>query len=68
MFSLFFSDMGYNMIEYGWFYIDGIAFSVEICLDHLVHRALQTYNADVVTGGKVKIPAQVSTAIKVYIL
>ena len=45
------------MIEYGWFYIDGIAFSVEICLDHLVHRALQTYNANVVTGGKVKIPS-----------
>eukprot|EP01083_Nonionella_stella_P263920 895928_1 len=56
--------MGYSMIEYGWFYLDNIAFSVEICLDHLVHRALQTYNADVVNGGKTKIPSSANDSIE----
>ena len=28
------SSYGYHMIEYGWFFMDGISFSVEICLDH----------------------------------
>eukprot|EP00578_Thalassiosira_sp_NH16_P001134 CAMPEP_0181139710 /NCGR_PEP_ID=MMETSP1071-20121207/34927_1 /TAXON_ID=35127 /ORGANISM="Thalassiosira sp., Strain NH16" /LENGTH=544 /DNA_ID=CAMNT_0023226635 /DNA_START=49 /DNA_END=1686 /DNA_ORIENTATION=+ len=47
----------YNMIEYGWFYLDGISFSVEICLDHLIHRALMTYMADVVTGSETRVPS-----------
>jgi hypothetical protein len=51
------TSLGYNMIEYGWFYMDGIAFSVEICLDHLVHRSLMTYMADVVTGSNTRIPS-----------
>mmetsp|Transcript_19695 Transcript_19695/g.46220 ORF Transcript_19695/g.46220 Transcript_19695/m.46220 type:complete len:556 (+) Transcript_19695:67-1734(+) len=51
------ADLGYTMIEHGWFMMDGISFSVEICLDHLVHRALVTYMADVVTGGKTLIPS-----------
>lgn len=50
------TSLGY-MIEYGWFYMDGIAFSVEICLDHLVHRSLMTYMADVVTGSNTRIPS-----------
>ena len=51
------TSLGYTMIEYGWFYMDGISFSVEICLDHLVHRALMTYMADIVTGSKTRIPS-----------
>ena len=51
------SSLGYTMIEYGWFFSDGIAFSVEICVDHMVHRALMTYMADVVTGSKTRIPS-----------
>lgn len=51
------TSLGYTMIEYGWFYMDDICFSVEICLDHLVHRALMTYMADVVTGAKTLVPS-----------
>jgi hypothetical protein len=57
------SSLGYNMIEYGWFFLDGIAFSVEICLDHLVHRALMTYMADVVTGSKTRIPSSANDSV-----
>mmetsp|Transcript_32859 Transcript_32859/g.60584 ORF Transcript_32859/g.60584 Transcript_32859/m.60584 type:complete len:570 (-) Transcript_32859:51-1760(-) len=56
------SSWGYNMIEYGWFYMDGISFSVEICLDHLVQRALMTYMADVVTGSKTLVPSSSSSS------
>ena len=48
---------GYVMIEYGWFYVDGISFAVEICVDHLVHRALSTYVADLVTGSRTLVPS-----------
>eukprot|EP00581_Thalassiosira_minuscula_P017119 CAMPEP_0183721290 /NCGR_PEP_ID=MMETSP0737-20130205/13610_1 /TAXON_ID=385413 /ORGANISM="Thalassiosira miniscula, Strain CCMP1093" /LENGTH=540 /DNA_ID=CAMNT_0025951275 /DNA_START=326 /DNA_END=1948 /DNA_ORIENTATION=+ len=56
--------LGYNMIEYGWFFMDGISFSVEICLDHLVHRALMTYMADVVTGSKTRIPSSANDSVE----
>ena len=58
------ADLGYTMIEYGWFMMDGISFSVEICLDHLVHRALMTYMADVVTGGKTLIPSSADDKVE----
>ncbi|KAL7477270.1 hypothetical protein ACHAW6_003081 [Cyclotella cf. meneghiniana] len=58
------SSLGYTMIEYGWFYMDGIAFSVEICLDHLVHRALMTYMADVVTGSKTRVPSSANDSVE----
>ncbi|KAL7428717.1 hypothetical protein ACHAXH_000878 [Discostella pseudostelligera] len=58
------TSLGYTMIEYGWFYMDGISFSVEICLDHLVHRALMTYMADVVTGSKTKIPSSTNDVVE----
>jgi hypothetical protein len=48
---------GYTMIEYGWFYMDGISFAIEICVDHLVHRALMTYMADLVTGSNTRVPS-----------
>jgi hypothetical protein len=48
---------GYVMIEYGWFYMDGISFAIEICVDHLVHRALMTYMADLVTGSNTRVPS-----------
>ena len=54
------SELGYTMIKYSWFYMDNISFSVEICLDHLVHRALMTYLADGVTGSKTRIPSSSS--------
>ena len=51
------TSLGYTMIEYGWFFLDGVAFSIEICVDHMVQRALMTYMADVVTGSKTRIPS-----------
>ena len=58
------TTLGYNMIEYGWLYMDGISFSVEICLDHLTHRALMTYMADVVTGSKTRIPSSANGSVE----
>mmetsp|Transcript_14918 Transcript_14918/g.24269 ORF Transcript_14918/g.24269 Transcript_14918/m.24269 type:complete len:516 (-) Transcript_14918:279-1826(-) len=58
------TTLGYNMIEYGWFFMDGISFSVEICLDHLVHRALMTYMSDVVTGSKTRIPSSANDSVE----
>ena len=56
--------LGYSMIEYGWFYMDGIGFSIEICLDHLVHRALMTYMADVVTGSTTLVPSSSNDSLE----
>jgi len=58
------TTLGYDMIQYGWFFVDGISFSVEICLDHLAHRALMTYMADVVTGGKTRIPSSANDSVE----
>ena len=58
------TDQDYTMIEHGWFIMDGISFSVEICLDHLVHRALMTYMADIVTGGKTLIPSSADNKVE----
>lgn len=57
-------SLGYTMIEYSWFFMDGISFSVEICLDHMVHRALMTYMADIVTGSKTKVPSSANDSIE----
>lgn len=56
--------LGYTMIEYGWFFMDEISFSVEICLDHLNHRALMTYLADLVTGSKTLVPSSSNDSIE----
>ncbi|KAL7551749.1 hypothetical protein ACHAWF_014932 [Thalassiosira exigua] len=58
------SSLGYTMIEYGWLFMDGISFSVEVCLDHLSHRALMTYLADVVTGSKTLIPSSAHSSVE----
>ena len=51
------ANLGYTMIEYGWFLMDGITITLEICLDHDRHSALDSYMADVVTGSKTMIPS-----------
>jgi hypothetical protein len=58
------TSRGYTMIEYGWFFMDGISFSVEICVDHLVHRALMTYMADLVTGSKTRVPSSANDVVE----
>lgn len=49
--------LGYNMIDYGWFLMDNITFTLEICLDHSRHVALDSFMANLVTGSKTMIPS-----------
>ena len=49
--------LGYTMIEYDWLIIDGITFTLEVCLDHDVKTALNSYLADAVTGSTTRIPS-----------
>jgi hypothetical protein len=46
----------YTMIEYGWIVVDGIAMTVEVCLDHDMGTALNSFTADAVTGRTTRIP------------
>lgn len=58
------ASLGYSMIEYSFFFMDGIAFSIEICLDHLAHRALRTYMADIVSGSKARVPSSENDSVE----
>ena len=49
--------IGYTMIEYGWFLMDGITMTVEICLDHDMRTALTTYLADASSANSTLIPS-----------
>jgi len=50
-------SIGYEMIEYGWFLLDRITFSVEICVDHDARRALTTYLANAASWSETLIPS-----------
>lgn len=50
------TNLGYTFIHYDWVIIDDITMSIEICFDHWLGRALQTYMADIVTGSNTLIP------------
>lgn len=45
------------MIEYDWFFVDGISMTSEICFDHDRRSAKNTYLADIVTGRTTRIPS-----------
>jgi hypothetical protein len=45
------------MIEYDWIMFDGLSLTMEICFDHQMRTALNTYLGDMVTGGKTLIPS-----------
>ena len=45
------------MIEYDWLMIDGLSFSMEICFDHQMRSALNTYLGDITTGRRTLIPS-----------
>eukprot|EP00977_Amphora_coffeiformis_P006711 scaffold1475_cov167-Amphora_coffeaeformis.AAC.4 len=47
----------YTMIEYGWLQMDGVTLTVEICLDHDMRRALQSFLADTVLPQPTLIPS-----------
>ena len=51
------NGLGYALIEYGWMMVDGLSVSVEICFDHQMHTALNTYLADITTGRHTLIPS-----------
>ena len=51
------AGLGYTMIEYGWFLIDGITMTVEICLDHDMRTALTSYLADAALVNATLIPS-----------
>jgi hypothetical protein len=48
--------LGYTMLEYDWLILDNITFTVEVCLDHDAHTALNAYLADKTLGSPTKIP------------
>ncbi|VEU34276.1 unnamed protein product [Pseudo-nitzschia multistriata] len=52
-----YESAGYVQVEYDWLVVDGIAFTVEICLDHQLRRALDTFQGDLVTGRTTRIPS-----------
>jgi hypothetical protein len=49
--------LGYAMIEYDWIMMDGLSLSVEICFDHQMRSALNTYLGDIMTGQHTLIPS-----------
>jgi hypothetical protein len=49
--------LGYTMIEYDWLMIDGLAVTLEICFDHQMRTALNTYLGDMMTGQQTLIPS-----------
>ena len=51
------NNLGYTMIEYDWFMVDGLSMTLEICLDHQMRTALNAYNGDMVAGRKTLIPS-----------
>ena len=53
---------GYTMIEYDWLIMDGISMSLEVCLDHQMRSALDTYLGDIITGRTTKIPSSSSSS------
>jgi len=51
------NELGYTLIEYGWLMIDGLSISIEVCLDHMMRTALNTYLGDMTTGRHTRIPS-----------
>lgn len=49
--------LGYTMLEYGWFLMDGHTFTVEICLDHTMQTALTAYLANAGRTKSTPIPS-----------
>jgi len=51
---------GYVQVEYDWLVVDGITFTIEICLDHQMRTALDTFNGDIISGRTTKIPSSIT--------
>lgn len=50
------TDRGYAMVDFDFFVMDNITFSIEICLDHDKHSAHDVFMANLATGSKKRIP------------
>lgn len=50
-------DFGFTLIRNNWFYMDDIAFSAEICLDHAQAVAYQNYEFIEQSNGTIKVPS-----------
>lgn len=51
------------MIEYDWLMIDGLSFTFEVCFDHQMRTALNTYLGDIVTGRRTLIPSSTDNGL-----
>lgn len=51
------------MIEYGWFLVDDISMTCEICFDHDRRSAKHTYLADIVTGRTTRVPSSTDNGL-----
>lgn len=47
------AQRGYLLLQESWIYIDGIAFSIEVCLDHKMGLAQNAYTRLKAFGGKI---------------
>jgi hypothetical protein len=52
------------MIEYDWLMVDGLTLTLEICFDHQMRSALNTYLGDIVTGRSTLIPSSSDAGLK----
>lgn len=52
------------MIEYDWLMVDGLAMTLEVCFDHQMRSALNTYLGDMVTGRSTLIPSSTDTGLQ----
>lgn len=57
------ANLGYTMIEYGWFIIEGITLTVEICLDHDMRTVLTAFLADAASREPTLIPSYANDQI-----
>lgn len=53
-------ELGYNIIEYGWLMMDGLALTVEICLDHDLRTALTAFLVDSALPAPTLIPSSIN--------
>jgi len=56
--------LGYTMIEYDWVMVDGISLTIEICFDHYRRTALNSYLADIISGGTTLIPSSTNEGLE----
>jgi hypothetical protein len=59
--------LGYTMIEFDWLVVDGLSMTLEVCFDHQMRTALQSWTGDMVTGRRTRIPSSSDDAGLTYV-